>query len=272
MAVAKTLFRSLRWRATFWMAVFLLAIAVAIRFVNYYVTRDILLRDIDTQLWTRLGALKTQQRFAPETLLEPDLRLGGLFLPDVRTASDLEPSIGMRLLMPSAVSGQRFPWFAGVWRDDGAPVRSLRLPDGFSWQPQWRDRMETIWTTAAGDLRLAACRGSDGTVLLVGTSLDQVRRALRDVLWFHAWTVMLAMPPLALAMWWAFARTRWGMLVRMAGDSAHAARALGYSVSGIRIAATTAGGFIAGLGGAPWCRCHSRSGAGASGPRPIRRL
>jgi ABC-type uncharacterized transport system permease subunit len=55
---------------------------------------------------------------------------------------------------------------------------------------------------------------------------------------------------LALAMWWAFARTRWGMLVRMAGDSAHAARALGYSVSGIRIAATTAGGFIAGLGGA----------------------
>lgn len=55
---------------------------------------------------------------------------------------------------------------------------------------------------------------------------------------------------LAFAMWWAFARTRWGMLVRMAGDSAHAARALGYSVSGIRIAATTAGGFIAGLGGA----------------------
>ena len=36
----------------------------------------------------------------------------------------------------------------------------------------------------------------------------------------------------------------------MAGDSATATRALGYSVSGIRIAATTAGGFIAGLGGA----------------------
>ena len=199
-------FRSLRWRATFWTAVFLVAIAVAIRFVNYDVTREILLRDVDTQLWTRLGALRTQQRFAPETLLEPDLRLGGLFLPDVRAASDLEPSIGMRLLMPSAVSGQRFPWFAGVWRDDGTPVRSLRLPDGFSWQPEWRDRMETIWTTAAGDLRLAACRGSDETVLLVGTSLDQVRRALRDVLWFHAWTVMLAMPPLTLAMWWILSR------------------------------------------------------------------
>ena len=36
----------------------------------------------------------------------------------------------------------------------------------------------------------------------------------------------------------------------MAGDSANAASALGYSVAGIRIAATTAGGAIAGLGGA----------------------
>ena len=51
-------------------------------------------------------------------------------------------------------------------------------------------------------------------------------------------------------MWWGFARTRAGLLVRLAGDSASATRALGYSVSGIRIASTTAGGFIAGLGGA----------------------
>lgn len=55
---------------------------------------------------------------------------------------------------------------------------------------------------------------------------------------------------LAVALWWAFARTRWGLLVRLAGDSADATRALGYSVSGIRIAATAAGGFLAGLGGA----------------------
>ncbi|MFN9471710.1 ABC transporter permease [Acidovorax sp.] len=55
---------------------------------------------------------------------------------------------------------------------------------------------------------------------------------------------------LAVVLWWAFARTRWGLLVRLAGDSANATRALGYSVPGIRIAATAAGGFIAGLGGA----------------------
>jgi general nucleoside transport system permease protein len=55
---------------------------------------------------------------------------------------------------------------------------------------------------------------------------------------------------LALAMTWAFANTRWGLIVRMAGDSSDAARALGYSVNTVRIAATTLGGFIAGLGGA----------------------
>jgi general nucleoside transport system permease protein len=55
---------------------------------------------------------------------------------------------------------------------------------------------------------------------------------------------------LAGALWWAFANTRAGLLVRMAGDSANATRALGYSVNGIRIAATAAGGMVAGLGGA----------------------
>ncbi len=55
---------------------------------------------------------------------------------------------------------------------------------------------------------------------------------------------------LAGGLWWAFANTRAGLLVRMAGDSASATRALGYSVHGIRIAATAAGGMVAGLGGA----------------------
>jgi general nucleoside transport system permease protein len=55
---------------------------------------------------------------------------------------------------------------------------------------------------------------------------------------------------IAVLMSWAFANTRAGLLVRMAGDSAHAARALGYSVTAIRIAATAGGGMIAGLGGA----------------------
>jgi simple sugar transport system permease protein len=55
---------------------------------------------------------------------------------------------------------------------------------------------------------------------------------------------------LAGVLQWSFGRTRWGLLVRLAGDSASATKALGYSVDGIRIAATVAGGAIAGLGGA----------------------
>ncbi|WP_372657378.1 ABC transporter permease [Hydrogenophaga sp.] len=76
------------------------------------------------------------------------------------------------------------------------------------------------------------------------SSLPAVRSALR----------INALLPLGLALavllWWGFARTRTGLLVRLAGDSAHAARALGYSVPGIRMAATAVGGAIAGLGGA----------------------
>lgn len=55
---------------------------------------------------------------------------------------------------------------------------------------------------------------------------------------------------LAAVLAWGLRCTRWGLVLRMAGDSADAARALGYSVTAIRIAATTLGGFIAGLGGA----------------------
>ncbi|HEX7638685.1 MAG TPA: ABC transporter permease [Burkholderiaceae bacterium] len=55
---------------------------------------------------------------------------------------------------------------------------------------------------------------------------------------------------LAALMRWGFANTRWGLVVRMVGDSADAARALGTSVNAVRIAATAAGGLVAGLGGA----------------------
>jgi ABC-type uncharacterized transport system permease subunit len=55
---------------------------------------------------------------------------------------------------------------------------------------------------------------------------------------------------LAMLMAWALADTRWGLIVRMAGDSSDAARALGYSVNKVRVLATMTGGFIAGLGGA----------------------
>jgi general nucleoside transport system permease protein len=54
---------------------------------------------------------------------------------------------------------------------------------------------------------------------------------------------------LAIAMSWASANTRWGLIVRMTGDSAASARAMGVSVDLVRFLATTAGGFLAGVGG-----------------------
>lgn len=72
----------------------------------------------------------------------------------------------------------------------------------------------------------------------------QVRAALNINVLFPIGVV------LALLMAWAFANTRWGMLVRMVGDSSDAARALGTSVAWVRTLATTVGGAIAGLGGA----------------------
>ena len=55
---------------------------------------------------------------------------------------------------------------------------------------------------------------------------------------------------LAILMWWSFKNTRWGLIVRMAGDSAASAKAMGVSVDLVRFLATSAGGFLAGIGGA----------------------
>jgi general nucleoside transport system permease protein len=55
---------------------------------------------------------------------------------------------------------------------------------------------------------------------------------------------------LAIGLWWAFRNTRYGLIVRMVGDSAPAALAMGYSVDLVRFVATTIGGFLAGVGGA----------------------
>jgi general nucleoside transport system permease protein len=54
----------------------------------------------------------------------------------------------------------------------------------------------------------------------------------------------------AILMAWTFVNTKWGLIVRMTGDSAPAARAMGVSVDLVRFLATTVGGFLAGVGGA----------------------
>jgi simple sugar transport system permease protein len=54
---------------------------------------------------------------------------------------------------------------------------------------------------------------------------------------------------LAPALEYALKNTRWGLVVRTVGESADAARALGYDVNRVRLLATMAGGVFAGIGG-----------------------
>jgi simple sugar transport system permease protein len=53
----------------------------------------------------------------------------------------------------------------------------------------------------------------------------------------------------AFVMRFIFERTRWGLIVRIVGEDADAARALGYDIDRVRLVATAVGGFFAGVGG-----------------------
>ncbi len=53
----------------------------------------------------------------------------------------------------------------------------------------------------------------------------------------------------AVVLGWMLKNTAWGLKVRVAGESADAARALGLPVDRIRILSTAQGGFLAGIGG-----------------------
>ncbi|HVE07510.1 MAG TPA: ABC transporter permease [Paraburkholderia sp.] len=55
---------------------------------------------------------------------------------------------------------------------------------------------------------------------------------------------------LAFALQWGMRHTRWGMMLRLVGENAESARAMGYPVTGVRIAATAVGGVFAGVAGA----------------------
>src|ERR1700735_64933 len=55
---------------------------------------------------------------------------------------------------------------------------------------------------------------------------------------------------LAFALQWGLRSTRWGMTLRLVGDHAETARAMGYPLPRLRVAATAIGGAFAGVGGA----------------------
>ena len=75
------------------------------------------------------------------------------------------------------------------------------------------------------------------------SSSAQVRSALQINVLF---IVGLAMAGVVL---FVLQRTRWGLILRTVGESADAARAMGYNVNRVRLYATMAGGVLAGIGG-----------------------
>jgi general nucleoside transport system permease protein len=75
------------------------------------------------------------------------------------------------------------------------------------------------------------------------SSLPPVRAALKINVLF---LIGVGLVPL---LFWALRNTRWGLILRTAGESADAARAMGYSVNAIRLRATMIGGVLSGIGG-----------------------
>jgi general nucleoside transport system permease protein len=76
------------------------------------------------------------------------------------------------------------------------------------------------------------------------SSIPQVEAALKVNVLF------LIGIALTFLLWWGFRNTKVGLVVRTVGDSADAARAMGYNVDWVRLCATAAGGVLAGVGGA----------------------
>jgi simple sugar transport system permease protein len=96
------------------------------------------------------------------------------------------------------------------------------------------------------------------------SDIEQVRTALRVNVLF---LIGVGLAPL---MAWMLMNTRWGLIVRLAGESVDAASAMGYSVNRIRIVATALGGVLAGVGGSylslyypgSWTEGYAESGQG----------
>jgi simple sugar transport system permease protein len=75
------------------------------------------------------------------------------------------------------------------------------------------------------------------------SSIEQIQAALRVNALFLIGVILA--PILA----WTLNNTRWGMMIRVAGESEEASAAMGYSTNTIRVVATTLGGVLAGIGG-----------------------
>lgn len=209
---------SLRWR--FWTRFGIAFVfgAVALRLVHYQAVVDTVERDVDIQLWSHLAAVKAQERFAADTLLDPHLRATGVFLADLPATPGSTPHV-LGIGVPH-IAPEQFRWFAGVWKRDGTRVDDLDLPAGLGWDAAWLNRLESIWTTADGRYRLAATAGGHDTVLVAGTPLAELAAAERRAAAFQVLTFVIWVPLLLGIAWLILSRA----LVPLARITATASR------------------------------------------------
>ena len=191
--------------------------AALFRLAHYRTTVDMLARDFDVQLWSRLAAVKAQERFAPDTLLDPHLRAEGVFLPNQPARGDQAAPRVLGWAVPRLEPrvDAPFTWFAGVWKTNGTLIDDLDLPAGLRFDPDWSRRLDTHWTSADGAYRLAATAGGHDTLLIAGTPLASLAAAQRQAAWYQVLTFVLWVP-LVLG-------TAWVLLSRMLTPAARLA-------------------------------------------------
>jgi signal transduction histidine kinase len=201
--------RSLRRRFAIWFGTVFIIGAIALRVSHYRATVDTLTRDLDVQVWSRLAALKAEERVAPDALLDPQARADRVFLDDLPTRSAWAAprilGVPIPMLEPAATPGP-FRWFAGVWRRDGTLVDDLDLPAGVAWDPAWTDRIDTLWNSADGRHRLAATAGAHDTLLVAGTPLAPLAVATRATGLYQVLTFAIWVPFLLGVAWLALSR------------------------------------------------------------------
>lgn len=196
---------SLRRRLTTAFAAVFVAGAILFRLMHYLAAVDAVERDVDIQLWSRLGAVKAAERFAPESLADPATQRHVGFLPEAPRGSGWTPPHLLGLGVPR-IDPAAFGWFAGVWQTDGTPAAAIGLPNGFSWDPAWRERLDSIWTSPDRRYRLAATAGGHGTVIVAGTPLATLAAGERAAAVFQVWTFVVWVPIVLGAVWLALSR------------------------------------------------------------------
>lgn len=197
--------RSLRRRVAVSCGTVFVVGAVAIRFAQWHAAVEAIERDVDLGLQARLAVLEAREgrRPAADSAAADPLGLPAVAPAEGDRRDWLRAVLDVGHRSPDMAA---FRWFGGAWRRDGTPVRTVALPAGVGWSPEWNARLGTAWTTPDGAWRLAAIPGSDDTVLVVGADRSALSAAARREAAYQATTFAVWVPFLLGLVWLVLSR------------------------------------------------------------------